>query len=215
MALWIAEVLEGAGVDEVANWRMLEYWFQCEIYRAVLTSDSVAWMPLGHYEQPYYTHFPRSGSKTNTKWVDLGFVETVNNPQTVVWLELKDLGRSPHTVRTNAANFGLDLAALVGLDVERTVRNLRDPPGNTIKDKARAEEWLIVADIVQRAIHQIGQVALLSKELDSILGPEEIESLWSTAFRRKTGDSRSELNFGRSETERFRVHTLLRPLANT
>jgi hypothetical protein len=50
---------------------MLEYWFQVELYRAVQIGASSSWQHLGFFEQPYYTELPRTGSKTNTKWIDL------------------------------------------------------------------------------------------------------------------------------------------------
>jgi len=34
IAEWAAEVLSARGIDEVATWRMLEYWLQVELYRA-------------------------------------------------------------------------------------------------------------------------------------------------------------------------------------
>jgi hypothetical protein len=67
LADWVRDVLLRSRIDEIASWRMLEYWFQVELYRAIESAKAGAWRHLGRYEQPYYTNLPRSGSKTNTK----------------------------------------------------------------------------------------------------------------------------------------------------
>jgi len=36
-------------------WRMLEYWLQVELYRAVENGAATTWRHLGEYEQPYFT----------------------------------------------------------------------------------------------------------------------------------------------------------------
>jgi hypothetical protein len=94
---WGSRILSKQGIDEIAHWRMIEYWMQVELFRAVESNHCGAWRHLGAFEQPYYTYIPRSGSKYNVKWIDLVFAEPkLNEPERIVWIELKDIGRSPH-----------------------------------------------------------------------------------------------------------------------
>ena len=102
---------------------MLEYWMQVEIYHAVEKGQAGNWRHLGYYEQPYYTSTPLSGSKTNIKWVDLVFVSpNLEKPKRIIWIELKDLGRSTDRIISNAKVLGHDLAALYHLNTVETKR---------------------------------------------------------------------------------------------
>ena len=112
LAAWAASVITAAGkIFEVAQWRMLEYWMQVELYRAVQSGYAGKWKHLGDHEQPYFTMLPRTGSKYNTKWVDLVFAEpSLKQPRQIVWIELKDIGRSQHRLQANASGLGQDLS---------------------------------------------------------------------------------------------------------
>ena len=57
------------GIDDIADWRMLEYWMQVELYRAIQSGTGGSWRHIGDYEHPYFTDHPKSGAKTNTKWI--------------------------------------------------------------------------------------------------------------------------------------------------
>jgi hypothetical protein len=65
LADWSHDTLLKAGLADIVSWRMLEYWFQVELYRGI--DQLTNWSHFGTYEQPYYTKLPRSGSKTNVK----------------------------------------------------------------------------------------------------------------------------------------------------
>ena len=132
LAAWVAEVLTSRGIDEIADWRMLEYWFQVELYRAVSRGLAGDWDHLGDYEQPYFTRIPRS--KSNTKWIDLVFRSPREGPvERTLWIELKVLGRNANTLRTNAIGLGKDLAApLAG----------NRSTSNWAAHKRRSRKWL-------------------------------------------------------------------------
>ena len=66
LANWTASILRAGRIDEIASWRMVEYWFQVELYRAAQSGKAGGWQHIGNYEHPYHTDLPRSGSKTNT-----------------------------------------------------------------------------------------------------------------------------------------------------
>ena len=113
LAEWSSQVLIQQGIDQISNWRMVEYWMQVELYRAIEQDNASQWRHFGDFEQPYYTAILRSGSKYNVKWVDLVFAKPeLKHPEQILWVELKDIGRSSHTVVANSRGLGQDLSAL-------------------------------------------------------------------------------------------------------
>ncbi len=101
---------------------MLEYWMQVEFYSAIESDSACPWNYFGEYEQPYFTQTPKPGSKHKIKWIDLVFAEPIKkNPKQIVWVELKDIGRSEHTVMANAYGIGIDLAALFTIEPAKTI----------------------------------------------------------------------------------------------
>jgi hypothetical protein len=120
---------------------MLEYWMQVELYRAAETGNAGAWKYLGEYEQPYYTTIPRSGCKSNTKWVDMVLAEPLlQSPRRIAWIELKDVGRSKLTLAANLKGVGHDLAALYTLLPQKTKEIWLNPLPHAI-DRGRLDEW--------------------------------------------------------------------------
>jgi hypothetical protein len=176
MAEWVAEVLKSRGIDEIADWRMLEYWFQVELYRAVSQGYAGDWDHLGDYEQPYFTRVPRA--KSNTKWIDLVFRSPRDGPvEQALWIELKDLGRNANTLRINAIGLGKDLAALRGIDREETLRQWKNPPPMAV-DRGRMAAWVVQANAVAAATWHIGQVAIVLKGSLNLVPENEIQQLW-------------------------------------
>lgn len=143
LADWAAENLGVRGIDEVSEWRMLEYWFQVEIFRLAQSCMAGTRHHIGNYEQPYHTELPRSGSKTKTKWIDLVLANPAPEaPEAIVWVELKDLGRSKSTTINNAKGLGHDLAALWALSPDKTKRLWLSPQPHSI-DRGRLDELSI------------------------------------------------------------------------
>lgn len=214
LAAWTAGILSGRGVDDVAAWRMLEYWLQVELYRAVEAGAAGVWRHLGEYEQPYFTDTPRSGSKTHTKWIDLVLAEpTLEEPHRIAWIELKDLGRSAHTIVANARGLGHDLAALWSLRPAETQETWLNPPAHVI-DRGRLSEWGAFAPALLRANHLISQIVIVPKSAQESISADAMEELWLGAFEERAKLSGSEGGFvvGRAETRQFLVHALVRGL---
>jgi hypothetical protein len=219
MAAWVAEVLTSRGIDEIADWRMLEYWFQVELYRAVSQGLAGDWDHLGDYEQPYFTKLPRA--KSPTKWIDLVFRSPREGPvQRTLWIELKDLGRNSNTLRTNAIGLGKDLAALRGIDRQKTLQQWRKPPPMAV-DRGRLAAWMVQADAAAKGIWHVGQVAIVSKACLKLVPADEIEQLWVAEAHKRC----KPLELGepgvcvpavaRAETDKFVVLAVRETLATT
>jgi hypothetical protein len=214
IAEWAANVLSARGIDEVATWRMLEYWLQIELYRAVEAGAAGAWRHLGAYEQPYFTNQPTSGSKTKTKWIDLVLaVPTLESPDRIVWIELKDVGRSAHTLVSNAKGLGSDLAALWSLRPLETQQTWLDPPSHAI-DRGRLLEWNKYGPGLLNAKHLISQIVLVPKSAWQSISADEMENLWLGAFEQRTKVKRAEAGIviSRAETKTFTIHALVHDL---
>ena len=214
LAAWAAEVLLSRGIDEVAGWRMLEYWVNVELYRAAQEGKAGPWRHLGNYEQPYVTDHPRPGAKTPTKWIDLVLAEPIlTAPERVVWMELKDLGRNVDTVRKNAKGLGLDLAALWRLRPVETQQTWLDPPKHAI-DRGRLGEWNTLAPGLQQARHLISQIVIVPTPESALISPDELETIWLSSFavRAKVDHANVIAEIGRAATQKFAVHALVRDL---
>ncbi len=214
LAEWTAKVLSARGIDDVATWRMLEYWLQVELYRAVEAGAAPPWRHLGEYEQPYFTGQPNSGSKTNTKWIDLVFaVPPLNSPNRIVWVELKDGGRSAHTLVSNSKSLGYDLAALWSLCPIETQQMWLNPPPHII-DRGRLSEWSDYGPGLQKAKHLIAQIVLVPKSALQFVSADELENLWLSAFEQRTKSKRAEVGIviSRAETKSFTIHALIHDL---
>jgi hypothetical protein len=217
IAKWAAEVLSERGIDEVATWRMLEYWLQVELYRAMEDGTGGVWRHLGEYEQPYFTDQPNSGSKTKTKWIDLIFATPpLNLPDRIVWIELKDIGRSSHTIVTNAKGLGYDLAALWSLCPVETQQLWLNPPPHAI-DRGRLTEWNNYGPGLLNAKHMIAQIVLVPKPALQFISDDEMENLWLSAFEQRIKSKRSEVGIiiSRAETKLFIIHALIHDLPRT
>lgn len=214
LAHWVRDVLLQKRIDEVASWRMLEYWFQVELYRAFESGAAGGWRHFGSYEQPYHTNLPRSGSKTRTKWIDLVVAEPdIRAPRTIMWLELKDVGRSGSTIATNAKGLGYDLAALWALDPEETRKLWQTPPPHVV-DRGRLEEWTTLAPGISLARHLLGQIVLRQNSPEGFVSSDDLERLWLESFyQRSNASTDGSMNVGRAETATFTVHALVMPLA--
>lgn len=207
LANWAASTLGACRIDEVARWRMLEYWFQVELFRAVQSGKAGAWQHVGNFEHPYHTNHPRSGSKTNTKWIDLVFAEPgPEGPKKVVWCELKDIGRSQGTVENNAKNLGNDLAALWSIDPERT-RDLWLNPQPHSMDRGRLEEWRRFGERIDGGEQLIAQIVLYHKSFCTELPLDRIVELWMASFAAKSKASTAidPYSIASSETDAFVV----------
>ncbi len=207
LANWAANALEKAKIDEVTDWRMLEYWMQVELFRAAQNGDAGQWRHLGTYEQPYYTNSPRSGSKFNIKWVDLVLAEPdFVNPSRIAWIELKDIGRSPHRLKSNAASLGQDLAALSMIDPLRTSEVWQNPPEHVV-DRGRHEEWGKHQIILSTASHIIGQIVLVPGMFANQVDLSLIFQHWTKTFMSRLGNKRlqNQLAFGKADLNRFVV----------
>jgi len=216
LAAWTAFNLKERGIDEIADWRMLEYWFQVEIFRLARLNKAGSWHHIGYYEQPYYTDIPRSGSKTKTKWIDLVFAEpNPLQPRSIIWLELKDIGRSKDTVINNARGLGHDLAALWALSPIKTKELWLHPLPHSI-DRGRIEEWNKFGPHLDEAKHFIGQIVIgpidMQDELSPQLSPERIINVWLESFIKRTGSNGPLPGIVVESTARFYVYGLVMEL---
>ena len=211
LADWTTSTLVARHLDQIANWRMVEYWIQVELFRAIQSGGAPDWHHIGDFEHPYHTDLPKSGSKTNTKWIDLVFSNpNPQKPEKVVWCELKDLGRSRDTAKNNAKGLGNDLAALWALDPLKTMELWLNPPPHSM-DRGRLQEWNRSGNGLAKARHLILQIALCHKSLCAEIAIETIKDLWMNTFALKTGASISadSYSIATSETERFIVFCLV------
>lgn len=114
---WAASVLPpGSGDARSLRWRMLEYWWQVELFVA----PPAGIVLLGDHELPYVTTRAHRSKQLGIKWADLVFVALADG----VWVvEMKDLGRSADEkrLRSNAVGVARDLAALASIQVVDTL----------------------------------------------------------------------------------------------
>ena len=211
LAPWAAEVLQTRGIDAIADWRMLEYWVQVELYRAVQLNQAGTWRHLGDYEQPCVTRIPRA--KSETKWVDLVLArERDARVERLFWLELKDLGRNPQTADINALGLGKDLAALWGIDKPATIEQWRKPPARAV-DRGRLHHWSQLAESTLGADWWIGQVVIVPKQRFESVTEQNIQEPWLTEFelrvKRKRGAAPSRPVIARAMTDAFRVYAVV------
>jgi hypothetical protein len=214
IAKWAADVSSTRSIDDVTNWRMLEYWLQVELYRAVEAGIGGAWRHLGGYEQPYFTDQPNIRSKTKTKWIDLVFATPpLNSPDYIVWIELKDVGRSAHTIVANSKGLGDDLAALWSLRPVETKQMWLNPPLHVI-DRGRLPEWSQYANGLLYAKHKIGQIVLVPKSASQFISADDIENLWLSIFEQRTKSKLCDAGIviSRAETKSFNIHALIHDL---
>lgn len=216
IAAWAAGVLSARGIDEVASWRMLEYWVQVELYRAIEAGAAGIWRSLGEYEQPYFTDHPNSGSKTKTKWVDLVIAEPdLKSPNRIIWIELKDVGRSEHRIVANARGLGNDLAALWLLRPEQTQQTWLNPPSHVI-DRGRLQEWNTYGPGLSNTRHLIAQIVIVPLSAWKFMPPDEMEGIWRDQFKQRTKINSYEAGvvIARGETGLFAVHALIHGLSD-
>lgn len=212
---WSSRILSKRGIDQIAHWRMIEYWMQVELFRAVESNHGGAWRHLGAFEQPYYTNIPRSGSKYNVKWIDLVFAEPkLNEPERIVWIELKDIGRSPHTLISNARGLGQDLSALYTIDPLKTKEIWLNPPEHVV-DRGRTEEWGELSKGLVKARHLIAQIVLAPVSFMNDIGKNQLLENWLITFRNRTAHLAQEpsIHIESNNTKKFFVFALvLKPL---
>lgn len=159
---WVTRVLEEQKVQEVASWRMIEYWFQVELFRSLRSSGLPGYDPVGEYEIPYATDFaPRTPSKRGVKWADLVALDREHGHS--LWFELKDLGRAKSRWRFNAKSVGADLASLAMIRWAKTKSQLR-APGPMVKDAGRTDEWKRAADLLDGVTNVSGVIIALVPE---------------------------------------------------
>ena len=211
LAAWAAEFLQTRGIDAIADWRMLEYWVQVELYRAVQLNQAGTWRHLGDYEQPCVTRIPRA--KSETKWVDLVLArERDARVERVFWLELKDLGRNPQTADINALGLGKDLAALWSIDKAATIEQWRKPPARAV-DRGRLYHWSQLAESTVGADWWIGQVVIVPKQRFESVTEQNIKEPWLKEFEsrvtRKRGAVPSRPVIARAMTDAFRVYAVV------
>jgi len=212
LAAWTACNLKDRGIDEIADWRMLEYWFQVEIFRLAKLNKAGSWHHIGDYEQPYYTDIPRSGSKTKTKWIDLVFAEpNPLRPRSNVWLELKDIGRSKNTVPNNAKRLGHELTALWTLSPIKTKELWLHPLPHSI-DRGRIEEWNKFGPHLDEAKHFIGQIVIGPIDIQNGLSPQTIIDVWLESFIQRTGSNGPLPEIVVESTGKFYVYGLVMEL---
>lgn len=212
---WSSRILNEQRVDQISNWRMIEYWMQVELYRAVESGDSGEWRHYGNFEQPYYTTIPRSGSRYNIKWIDLAFASpTLNEPEKIVWIELKDIGRSPHTLVYNARGLGQDLSALYTIDPIKTKEVWLNPPKHVL-DKGRTDEWSELSKGFEKAQHLISQIVLVPLFLLDTGLEDQLRENWLMTFRNRitTLGEILQIDIQYEDTDKFRVFALvMKPL---
>jgi hypothetical protein len=214
LANWVGRQLDAKTISAVANWRMLEYWLQVELYRSAMLGEAGPWRHLGDYEQPYYTESPRSGSKYKTKWVDLVFAEpNLMNPERIVWVELKDVGRSSDRIEANLKGIGQDLAALYQLNPTKTKELWTDPPPHVV-DRGRFDEWGRYSGGITGARHLISQVVIIPRALAKDVGDERIVDIWLRAFEARVNGPQitQDLDIHRFDGERFATFGTVSPL---
>jgi len=209
---WSAHNLKDRGIDEVADWRMLEYWFQVELFRLAKQGRAGAWHHIGNFEHPYHTDLPRSGSKTKTKWIDLVLAEpSPSQPNTIVWIELKDIGRSKNTVVSNAKGLGHDLAALWALSPTKTKDLWLNPQPHSI-DRGRLEEWNKFGPYLDQAKQLIAQIVIGLIAMEDHMSPEKIIDAWLESFLLRTGSNAPAPEVAVEKTEKFYVYGLVTEL---
>lgn len=207
---WAADILSEAGVDKISEWTMLEYWVQVELYRAIQSGKAGKWRHVGEGEPPYFTSFPR-GRKIMWCWADLLIAEPdVYSPQRVIWIELKDLGRSPERLLPNARMAGRDLAALVGLDVRKTADGWKSPSLD-IMNKGQVSEWKHCEQGLRKAVHFLAQLVIASKDLIKENREKEIVSAWLDTFhnRIKKFSYPTKPDIVRSETDKMAIFAMV------
>ena len=211
LATWSAEILQSRGIDAIADWRMLEYWMQVELFRAVRLKKAAEWRHLGDYEQPYVTRIP--GAKSETKWVDLLFGREIGGVlDRLLWIELKDIGRDARTVAANARGVGRDLAALWSIDKVATLEQWRTPPPRAV-DRGRLEQWQELAGTTASADWWIGQVVLVPMRGFESVTDTQVQRPWLEEFenrvKRSAGVAPPRPVIARAETREFIVYALV------
>jgi hypothetical protein len=202
------------GIDDIADWRMLEYWMQVELYRAIQSGTGGSWRHIGDYEHPYFTDHPKSGAKTNTKWIDLLLGEPeAASPNSVAWIELKDIGRSELTAPQNIRGLGDDFAALWTLRPKLTKEIWDEPPPHAI-DRGRLKEWRKYGAGIVTKNQLISQIVLCHKSLTSQFTPELITNRWIQAFERRVKPNlpQEPIKISYSHTDKFLVFALVSEL---
>ena len=211
LAAWASQTLAARGLDEVAKWRMVEYWFQVELFRAVEAGQAGTWRHIGDFEHPYHTALPKSGSKTKTKWVDLVLgTPCIRSPEAVVWIELKDLGRSANTALNNARGIGHDLAALWACDAAATKDLWLNPAPHSL-DRGRVAEWAELGPGIACPNQLLAQIVIAHKGLSIDSASEAIKRAWLGSFSSRTGVLAADANYeiSQAETDAFTVYALV------
>lgn len=207
LASWAASILQARGIDAIADWRMLEYWMQTELFRALRLKKAAEWRHLGDYEQPYFTRIPRA--KSETKWVDLLVGHERDGVlDRVIWTELKDLGRNTRTVATNAAGLGKDLAALWGIHKAGTLDQWRNPPARAV-DRGRQEAWKMLADATEHADWWFAQIVLMPRQGFESISDNFIQEPWIGEFEKRAKPQGSLPTIDRAGTRAFTVYALV------
>lgn len=114
--------------------------------------------------------------------MDLVLAEpSLEKPERIVWMELKDIGRSDHTLMINAKGLGQDLAALWSLRPVQTRDTWLNPPPHVV-DRGRIPEWQRFAPLLTSAKYLISQVVIVLTTLDGVFTSDGFEKLWLQSF---------------------------------
>jgi hypothetical protein len=130
-----------------------------------------------------------------------------------LWIELKDLGRNPKTIKANAVGLGRDLAALWGIERELTLAQFRQQEALAV-DRGRGDEWLNLAQSLGYAQWWFGQIVIARRDVREDAGVD-VEDLWLTAFeKRLKGNEPPQAappspQIARENTARFEVYALV------
>ena len=180
---------------------------QVELYCAAQDNKAGVWRHVGDHEQPYYTGVPAPGRKSKTKWVDLLLAEpNPKSPKRIVWVELKDVGRSEHTLKANSVGLGHDLAALYSINPSESKKLWLDPHASRV-DKGRVEEWKECTPALDCDDHLIAQVALAPRGFQT----EMVVELWHQTFAKRAGVSAGDAKIiiKQSDTNQFAILALV------
>lgn len=160
---------------------------------------------------------PFLNSESLTRWVDLVFVSpNLEKPKRIIWIELKDLGRSTDRIISNAKGLGHDLAALYHLNTVETKRVWMTPPPHVV-DKGRKQEWHELAPSLDAERHSICQIILAPEMLVQEVGKERINQSWLKTFELRARVSNSDFRITMSDSiaDGFVIFALVAPLPVT
>ena len=137
----------------------------------------------------------------------------LQSPSRIVWIELKDIGRSHHTLLANAKGLGNDFAALWSLRPLETQQTWLNPPDHAV-DRGRLPEWDAYGPGILGAQHLIAQIVIVPKTAWQLISTADMESLWLGAFEQRTkSNAKNEgVLIARRDTKVFSVYAVVHQL---